>query len=655
MWRCVQLMVTLFVVLSSLSLSVAQKDILRGIVRALKEPHPAAKFLAQTPMFVVTNDETLFNLFRTHLPPVHAAEFVPLKDLPSRIDELVVTERSVVVIIDRSRGDLAIEHRGIVPYDLTLIRRQDVIIACDVLRDSKVTRYRVFISAPSHAGLKSAVERFCKRLVREPQDMKVQEATPVPICVVITNAGQEVVNAFAERTNVNFVWATPETISRVQDLLTTETEIYLLLPPVPSAIQERLPFNLKLLAPNQSMAVRKNKGGDYWQVLLYAPFPQALQGIIRRYSDISNVPQEPIITTHPVIGSVKRLLLVPFGDIPYFRDRIGNFPAQVFNAVQNERFANETVMPTKPPEPLHDWSPFQDGTVEGKYLVELAKANGADLILTGRLSDFDTNTVRTQKLSSKPSPAADMRIWEITTVRVETATARLKVWLYEGQTGEAIWSKTVTGTATKESVESVRRVEGAKPPSLQPDRVSMFISDERIYTSAAIAAIKELLMAMREEIHWLTQPTPSVIVKVAPTFIEGLIGGMEIDKETTFVYIDVGQNQGIKVGDVFRIYREVSVKTERKTVRLEEDLGEAIVVSVYSEACKARVTIGADAVARWKDASLRARLIKTSEKPQTEQPKEPKPEEETEQKQVPPTLPAPGEKKSYLFFEWLVA
>ncbi len=260
MWRCVQLMVTLFVVLSSLSLSVAQKDILRGIVRALKEPHPAAKFLAQTPMFVVTNDETLFNLFRTHLPPVHAAEFVPLKDLPSRIDELVVTERSVVVIIDRSRGDLAIEHRGIVPYDLTLIRRQDVIIACDVLRDSKVTRYRVFISAPSHAGLKSAVERFCKRLVREPQDMKVQEATPVPICVVITNAGQEVVNAFAERTNVNFVWATPETISRVQDLLTTETEIYLLLPPVPSAIQERLPFNLKLLAPNQSMAVRKNKG-----------------------------------------------------------------------------------------------------------------------------------------------------------------------------------------------------------------------------------------------------------------------------------------------------------------------------------------------------------------------------------------------------------
>jgi hypothetical protein len=467
-------------------------------------------------MFVVTNDEIVFNLFRSYLPPVHSAEFVPLKDLPTRIDELVTTERSVVVIVDRSRGDLTIEQRYIVPYDLTLIRRQDVVIACDVVQDSKGTRYRVFISAPSHAALRQAIERFCQRLVKEPRDMRFQEVTPVPICVVITNAGQETVNAFAERTNVNFVWATPETIARVQDLLVTETEIYLLLPPVPPSIRERLPFNLNLLAPNQSVVVRKNKGGDYWQVLLYGAFPQALKGLIRRYADISTVPQEPVVLTHPVIGAVKRLLVVPFGDIVYYRDRVGDFAAQVFRAVQNARFAADTVAPTKPPEPLYDWSPFQDGTVERRFIVELAKTNDADLVLTGRLTGFDTQTVRSQRLSSQPSPAADKRIWEVSTVRTESATARLQVWLYEGQTGEIIWSKTVTGTATKETVESVRRVEAVTPPPLQPDRVSMFIQDERLYASAATTAVSELLTVMREEIQWLTQPGP-VVVKVAPT------------------------------------------------------------------------------------------------------------------------------------------
>ncbi|MCX7968472.1 MAG: hypothetical protein N3B10_08280 [Armatimonadetes bacterium] len=643
----VQLAVVTFFAVSLQSFSVAQRDILRDIARALREPRPASELLAQTPMFVVTNDETLFNLFRTYLPPVHAAEFVPLRQLPSRIDELVVTERSVVVIVDRSRGDLTIEQRYVVPYDLTLIRRQDVVIACDVLRDSKGTRYRVFISAPSYAGLKTAIERFCRRLVREPRDMRMQEATPVAVCVVITNAGQEFVNAFAERTNVNFVWATPETISRVQDLLVTETEIYLLLPPVPVSIQERLPFNLKLLAPNQSLAVKKNKGGDYWQVLLYGSFPQALRGLLRRYADISNVPEEPVVITHPVIGGVKRLLVIPFGDIVYYRDRVGDFAAQVFRAVQNERFANETVMPTKPPEPLYDWSPFQDGTIERKYLVELAKVNEADLILAGRLAGFDTQSVRTQKLSSRPSPAADKQIWEIATVRIETATARLQVWLYEGKTGEVVWSKTITGTATKESVESVRQVEAPKPPSLQPDRVSMFISDETLYASAATAAVAELLTTMREEINWLVQPTEQIVVKVAPTVLEGLVGGVEVDKDAVFIYIDIGQNQGIKVGDTFRIYREVTVKTERKTVRLEEDLGEAIVVAVYPEACKARVIFGADAVARWKEAALRARLTRAPEKVPAEQPKETKPEgsNQNERKPSPPVLPAPSEKK----------
>jgi hypothetical protein len=75
-------------VLLLVSFAAAQKDILRDIARALREPRPAAELLSRKPMFVVTNDETLFNLFRSYLPPVHSAEFVPLKDLPTRIDEL---------------------------------------------------------------------------------------------------------------------------------------------------------------------------------------------------------------------------------------------------------------------------------------------------------------------------------------------------------------------------------------------------------------------------------------------------------------------------------------------------------------------------------------------------------------------------------------
>ncbi len=625
----------------------AQEDILRDIARALREPRPATELLARTPMFVVTNDQTLFNLFRSYLPSVHAAEFVPLSDLATRMDELLTTDRSVVVLVDRSRGDVTIEQRYLVPYDLTLIRRQDVVVASEVVQDRKGARYRVFISAPSYAGLKQGIERFTQRLVREPRDMRFQEVTPVPVCVLITNAGPEMVNAFAERTTVNFVWATPETLARVQDLLVTETEIYLLVPPVPLALRERLPFNLNLLAPNQSVAVRKNKGGDYWQVLLFGAFPDALRGLIRRYSDITTVPTDPLVVSHPVIGAVKRLLVVPFGDISIYRDRVGDFATQVFRAVEKERFAAETVMPEKPPQPLYDWTPFQDGIAEKQHIVTLAKAHKAELVLTGRLLSFDTQTVRRQELSSRPSPAADRKIWEVTTLRTETVTARLQVWLYDGETGDVIWTKTVTASASKTTPESVRRVEAVQPPLLQPDRVSLFVSDERLYASAATATIAELLTVMREEIRWLEQPGP-IVVTAPPTVIEGLVGGVETEDNTVFVYVDIGQNQGIRVGDAFRILREVVVKTERKTVRLEEELGEAIVVAVFPEACKARVVYGADAVSRWKDALLRARLVPAARQPQEPQPKTPTKEQPpTPQPQPPspPVLPAPGEGK----------
>ncbi|MFA0781273.1 MAG: hypothetical protein RJAPGHWK_002799, partial [Candidatus Fervidibacter sp.] len=241
----------------------AQKDILRDIIRALREPKPAAELLARSPITVVANDEALFNLFRSFLPPVHSATFIALSDLSQRAAELTKPDRHLVILVDRSRGDFPLEHRQLVPYELTLVRRQDVVVAAEVRRQGRNERARIFISAPSFRAFKEAVERFVTRKIRELRDLQGAQVTPVPIGVVITNAGQNLLNEFAERTPLDFVWATPDNLAKVQDLLVTETEIYLLVPPVLERLRERLPFNLNLLAPHQSVAVRKGKGGNY--------------------------------------------------------------------------------------------------------------------------------------------------------------------------------------------------------------------------------------------------------------------------------------------------------------------------------------------------------------------------------------------------------
>lgn len=597
------------------SLAVAQRDILRDIVRALKEPKPVGEILAKTPITVVANDETLFNLFRSHLPPIHAAEFVPLSELPKRASELAKSERSLVVIVDRSRADFPIEHRQLVTYDLTLIRRQDVIIASDFVQEGKIVRYRVFISAPSFGALKQAISQLTLRTAKEPRDLRFSTVIPVSISVVVTNAGQEAVNVFAERTPLNFIWTTPEELARVQDLLVTETEVYLLLPPAPEKVRERLPFNLGLISPNQSVVARKNKGGNYWQVLIYGAFPQALHYLIRRYPDPSAVPDEPVVLTHPLVGSVKRMLVVPFGDISIYRDRVGDFAAQVFQSMQGTKFSDETVSPERPIEPLLGWTPFQEGYVEAKHIAALAKANNADLVLTGRLVSFDTQSVTRQELSSRPSPAADRRIWEVTTVRTEKVTARLEVRLHDGYKGEIVWTKVVDGVATKSEPIARRRTEAAQPPTLRPDRVSAFVYDDRLYASAATVAIAELIEAMQSEIRWLKEPliAPVVPVTPLPAVVEGIVGRVD----GNFVYVDIGSNQNIKVGDTLLLYREVIVKTERKTVRLEEEIGHAKVVAVFPEACKAKVRLPLKGKV---EVGIRARLIRQT--PQAEPQKE---------------------------------
>ncbi|MFA0731823.1 MAG: hypothetical protein LKKZDAJK_001943 [Candidatus Fervidibacter sp.] len=572
----------------------AQKDILRDIIRALREPKPAAELLARSPITVVANDEALFNLFRSFLPPVHSATFIALSDLSQRAAELTKPDRHLVILVDRSRGDFPLEHRQLVPYELTLVRRQDVVVAAEVRRQGRNERARIFISAPSFRAFKEAVERFVTRKIRELRDLQGAQVTPVPIGVVITNAGQNLLNEFAERTPLDFVWATPDNLAKVQDLLVTETEIYLLVPPVLERLRERLPFNLNLLAPHQSVAVRKGKGGNYWQVLLYGAFPDALRGLIRRYADPLTVPEKPLVITHPAIPKPKRLLLVPFGDINIYRDRIGNFAAQVFRAFSSAGLAGEIVVPNKPPEPLLDWQPFQSGLVESRHIAALAKDNAAELVVAGQLTGFDTQTVRRQELSSRPSPAADRRIWEVATVRIEQVTACLRAYLYDGRTGETLWTRTVEGTASKRTVEEISRTEASQPPLLEPERRSFFVSDERLYAAAATAVIAELLEALRTEIYWLPE-TPAIVLSPTPSATpvpEGIVGRVEtLPDGTVLVYLDIGANQGLKVGDILLVYRQVTVKTERKTVQVEEELGKAKVIAVFPEACKAQMLV----------------------------------------------------------------
>lgn len=572
--------------LSGVSGGMGQKDILRDIARALKEPRPAAVFLARTPIFVVTNDERLFNLFRSLLPPRSEVTFVPLRELPERSKELAVMGRSLVALIDRSRGRFPIDYRYLVPYDLTLIRRQDVVIAADYTRREGLYRYRVFVSAPSFHSLRGAINDLCRRPIREGRDLRFVRVTPVPISVVITNAGREAILLFAEHTPLDFIWATPETLETVEDLMATETEIYLLTPPVPKGLQGRLPFDLTLLAPNQSVVIRKSKGGDRWSVLLYGAFPDALHYLIPRYADPKGVPEEPLIFSHPVIGKVQRLLIVPFGIPVIYRPRIGDLSGQVLQGIRSEKFAPKTIMPKKPPEPFLDWTPYQEGFVEAKHIAALAKAHGADLVLAGRVVGFETRSTRWQELTSQPSPAADRRFWFVTTLREQRVTALLEFRLYEGRTGELLFQDRVEGRATKRERLSRRWMEAPDPPTLQPKQVSVFVYDDSLYRSAIAKAVAELRDALRGKIRWLTRPLVAPLKPLpSPLIVEGIVGQVEED----ILYLDVGSNQGVKIGDTFVLYREVLIKTERKVVRIEEEVGEAKVIAIYPEACKAQV------------------------------------------------------------------
>ncbi|MCS7224771.1 MAG: hypothetical protein NZ959_09490 [Armatimonadetes bacterium] len=562
---------------------LAQRDVLRDLMRALREPRLLADVLIRTDLLVVAPDEMIFNHFRSALPSGARTQFFPLSDVEFRFSELNQFAGSIVVLVDRSRGQFPIEQRQLIPYDLTLIRRQDLIIAGDVDRIDRQVRYRLFVSAPSFPGLKKGIADLLNRRIKEVEDIRFSIAQPVRLSVVVSNGGKEAFEAFAQSSTGDFIWTTPEDLSRVEDLLVTETEIYLMLPPVPDRLKHRWAFDPAKLAPNQSVVARQSKGGDFYQVLLYSPFKQALIGLMENYADPASVPEEPLIITHPVLGPVGRMLVVPFGDIPRYRDRVGDLATQVFRVLQASGLVSEVVMADKPPAYLQDFTSFQQGTVETDLVVTLGRDAGADLLISGRLVGFEPLTIYRHTLSSSPSPAADRRIWTVTRFRDEEVRATLEARLYDGQTGRVLWTKTTEGIARSSFPMGSFRSEAVDPPPLQPERSVPTVRDQRLYATAVTDALMKLSKAMQWEILWTKDAVPYAVVSPAPVpQVEGIVGKVD----GPFLYLDIGAQQGLKEGDVLLLYRIVVIKTERKVVRLEEEVGRAVVVDLFPEACR---------------------------------------------------------------------
>ncbi len=618
---------------------MAQRDVLRDLTRALRRPRALGDVLIRTEILVVAPDEMVFNHFRSALPTGARVQYFPLTDPLLRPSDLEQFSGSVVILLDRSRGRFPIEQRHLVPYDLTLIRRQDLVVAGDLDQINRQVRYRLFVSAPSLPGLKRGISDLLTRTVREPRDMRFQIVRPVRLWVVVSNGGKEAFEAFSQAAATDFLWVAPEDLSAAEDLLVTETEIYLMVPPVPDRLKHRYPFDPARLGPNQSVVARQSKGGDFYQVLIYGAFPGALDGLIRQYPDPSLIPDEPVIITHPVVGSSRRLLVVPFADVPRYRERVGDFAVQTFRVLQACGLAKEVIMAPRPPADLTDFRPFQDGSVEPSQVIQLAKAGDADLVIAGRLLDFEPLSVVRNEITSSPSPAADKRIWIVTSYRDETLTVPLEVRLYDGQTGEAIWTRTIEGSARTSVRLTSWRAEGPYPPAVEPDRTVPSLREQRLYPSAVADALAKLVGAMKWEIFWTQEQSGRVIVTPAPVPpVEGIIGRVD----GPFVYLDVGSHQGIREGDVFLLYRIVVVKTERKVVRLEEEAGRAVVVELFPEVCKARLE-GEPKVPL--EAGMRARLLprpvptRVQEAPETDEEKKEK-KEETQEEKSSPTEPS---------------
>lgn len=577
------------------TISTSMQPSIAQLRRLFLPKRPAAEVLAERDIVVVSNAVKLYNEFRSRLPEKASTSFIPLEEIEGRIVELRNIPKHVVYLVDRTRSRFPLQHRELLPYDARLIRIQDVLIAGSTVKLNRKSYARLFISAPSYHAALQAMDKLLTTNIREVRDLKRQWVWQVPILVVVTNAGQESINVFGESIQADFVWVPVEKMAKVEDLLVTETELYILTgdQPIPGGLKERLPHPIDTLRPNQSVVVRKSKGGRYYRILYYAPNERFLHYLLTLYSRLEDIPTEPRLTLHLDLSNVRRMMVFPFADAPAVRLYVTGFGNQVVDAVKNAGLVDQVIIAHRSmfDDPAA-WEQYCTGSIPVNVVRELAKKHNVQLILAGRIVDADALSITSQGLISRPSPAADRRVWQVRTERKERVSIYVEARMFDARTGQLIWNKRLEGKAArKQLIHTSLPVESRTPPAIEPERVEHRVLDTSLYQTAAVDAVQQLIKALQGEALWAVRPKvvqavpPRKPPTPKPPAKEGQVGAVEDD----VVYIDLGAADGVQVGDEFVVVRKVQFRTARAERTIEEPIGVIRIIEVQPDISKAMI------------------------------------------------------------------
>jgi hypothetical protein len=558
--------------------------------RAFLGKRPLIEFL-KGDITIVSNSVTLYNEFRSRLPEGAQTTFISFSELDKHAGELINAQRHIVFIIDWTKEPFPVEHRELLPYDIRLIRDMDVVIAGDVKVIERKPYVRMLISAPSHNSALEAIQKLGELEGREITDLKIQRVWQVPLLVVVTNADEETISIFGETIKADFVWVTIDKLPKVERLLTTETEVYILTgeQPIPSAVKARLPFPIDVLRQNQSVLVRSSKGGNYYRILFYSPNSRFLKHIVSLYEKIEDIPTEPRLILHLDMSHVKKLLVFPFAEAPAIKPYVMQFGEQVVDAIGKAGIVDEVLIAK--PEMFDDpvaWETYRSGNIPTDVARELCEKHNCDAVIAGHIAGVDAISVISQGLTSSPSPAPDRRIWRVKTERTQSVSIFVEARLFDGRTGRLIWSSRFEGKGvSKQTIHTSMPIESREPPPIQPEQIERQVLDTSLYRTAVSDAIAQLVKALRGEMTWAPRPRITPVATVAKpvevTQKEGQVGAVE----EKFVYIDLGEKEGVRVGDEFVVLRRVRFQTARGERVIEEPVGIIRITEVKEDMAKA--------------------------------------------------------------------
>lgn len=178
------------------------------------------------------------------------------------------------------------------------------------------------------------------------------------------------------------------------------------------------------------------------------------------------------------------------------------------------------------------------GRVDPSTAVKIGKMLGVDLIVTGSV----TSIVYQKSGGIKLGPVS---------LKKSAASATMTIRAINVTTGEIIFSEVKKGTTSKSGVSINVPVAGGLGLSSQTV-VDIFSAIEDVCQQAAVEFAAKL-------------DSKAMIISSLP--LEGYVVKVESTSsgEITRVYINLGENSGIKVGDELKIFREGEVILDPKT------------------------------------------------------------------------------------------